>query len=78
MYRSVFTPRNESELFIKLPIQYLEKEVEVIAFEIKDIEPKNNAVKTHEEKLKRAFEVFDKYRVSTEGYKFDRDEANER
>jgi len=59
-------------------LEYTEKEVEVIAFETSTPEPAICEEKTHEEKIKKAFAVFYQYRVSIEGYKFDRDEANER
>ncbi len=78
MFRQIIHPANSNELIIRLPEEYISKDVEIIAFEIEE-KPLNSDVElSRAEKINKAFEVFDKYRVSTKGYKFDRDEANER
>jgi hypothetical protein len=74
MYRAVFTPQDESQLTIVLPKECLNHRVEIISEDEIKVEPELS----HAEKVERAFAVFDKYRVDTSGFKFDRDEANER
>lgn len=76
MYRKVFVPEEESSLIIQLPKSYLNKAVEVIAFEVeKDFEM---IFAEKKEAAKKATEFFRTINVDTTGYKFNREEANER
>jgi hypothetical protein len=76
MYRKIFIPKEESNLVIKLPGSYLGKAVEVIAFEVEKDDETLFAAK--KEAAKKATEFFRTINVDTTGYKFNRDEANER
>ena len=76
MYRKIFIPEDESNLLIQLPKSYLNKAVEVIAFEVeKDDEVIFAAKKVA---AKKASDFFRTINVDTTGYKFNRNEANER
>ena len=78
MYRKIFIPQDESNLIIQiqLPKSYLNKAVEVVAFEVgKDDE---NEFAERKEAAKKATDFFRTINIDTTGYKFDRNEANER
>lgn len=75
MYRKVFKVEKEEDLQIKLPDDYLQKEVEVIAFEIKSETSPNEGEVTD---FSDAEAFFDKFQIDMSNFKFNRDEANER
>ena len=75
MYRKVIKIENEEDLTIKLPDEYLHKELEVIAFTVEDTEVQYEAKKKNTEE---AINFFKTINVDTTGFKFNRDEANER
>lgn len=76
MYRKVFVAEEESSLIIQLPKSYLNKAVEVIAFEVEKDDDMFLAAK--KEAAKKATDFFRTINVNTTGYKFNRHEANER
>jgi hypothetical protein len=79
MYRSVFTPENESELLVKLPKEYLRKHVEVIAFEVEQSETSKEEDTDRDKRFKRSMDILNNLpKVNMSDFKFDRDEANER
>ena len=73
MYRKIIDVVNEENLFIQLPKEYLNKQVEVIAFEVEKINEK-----VDKKKFNDAMAFFDTLNVDMSNFKFDRDEANER
>jgi hypothetical protein len=73
MYRKIIDVVNEENLFIQLPKEYLNKQVEVIAFEVE-----NTNEKVDKKKFNDAMAFFDTLNVDMSNFKFDRDEANER
>ncbi len=76
MYRKVFVAEHPNDLTVQLPENYLHKGVEVIAFEVD-----NTAYNAMEEKRNAAQEAvayFQKIAVDMSGFKFNREEANER
>ena len=69
MIRSVFTPKNE-EISIRLPLSYIGKQVEVIAFTVEEgFAKKENSHKNIS---------FVELHVEDKNHTFNRDEANER
>ncbi len=76
MYRKVFVAEEESNLIIELPKSYLNKAVEVIAFEVE--KDGNELIAAKRKAANDAIEFFKTINVDTTGYKFNRDEANER
>ena len=74
MYRKVFKVEKEEDLQIKLPDDYLQKEIEVIAFEIKGDTSNESEVTDFSD----AEAFFDKFQINMSNFKFNRDEANER
>jgi len=73
MYRKIIDVVNEENLFIQLPKEYLNKQVEVIAFELG-----GNTNEIDDKKFKEAMAFFSTLNVDMSNFKFDRDEANER
>lgn len=73
MYRKIIDVVNEENLFIQLPKEYLNKQVEVIAFEVE-----NTNEKVDKKKFNDAMAFFDTLNVDMSNFKFDRDEANNR
>ena len=73
MYRKIIDVVNEENLFIQLPKEYLNKQVEVIAFEVE-----NTNEKVDKKKFNDAMAFFDTLNVDMSNFKFDRDEANKR
>lgn len=72
MYHKIFIANQPNDLTIKLPDEYLNKEVEVIAFEVsrdKDVKQKD---------VDDAIAFFNTLSVDMHGFTFNRDEANER
>ncbi|MCF0059228.1 hypothetical protein [Dyadobacter sp. CY356] len=76
MYRKVFIAETASQLTINLPIEYLNKGVEVIAFEIDD--NLDSAYLNKKKAAQNAIQFFNTLQIDMSGFKFDRDEANER
>ncbi len=77
MIRQIIKPTTKEQLLIKLPDEYLGKEVEVIAF---DIGQKNNS--NQNLKSETFQEIEDHFKkgvlINTNDFIFNRDEANER
>jgi hypothetical protein len=71
MYRAIITPK-ETTLTIELPDQLVGKSVEVIAFEIENQSLRKKPTK------KEINLFYATYQVDMKGFKFNRDEANER
>jgi hypothetical protein len=71
MYKQVFTPTEKNNT-VTIPREWYGKEIEVIAFPISE-EAKLQTKATDVEDIKR---IFKPYLVSLEGFKFNRDEAN--
>jgi hypothetical protein len=74
MIRKIIIP-TEKTYTIELPEEFIGKQVEVLAFEVENqvdklSQPKYKTV----EELKKALEP---YTINMQGYKFDRDEAND-
>jgi hypothetical protein len=69
MVRTVVTA-DKNTVIVSIPEAYIGKQVEVIAFTLDEGDPLAG------EKKKKA--SFDAIRLDTMGYKFNRDEANER
>lgn len=76
IYRQFITPGNKSELLIQLPETFINKDVEVLAFEIPEPQIANG--NDRQLALKDTFDFFDSISVDTSDFKFNRDEANER
>lgn len=70
MIRTVVTPNNNM-LSFNVPDRYVGKKVEVIAFVAK--EPFENIIYSNKDK-----KSFSAIKLSTKGYEFNREEANER
>ncbi|MFP5039733.1 hypothetical protein [Parasediminibacterium sp. JCM 36343] len=73
MYRKIIDVLSEDNLQVQLPKEYLNKQVEVIAFEL-DEDIKGKPAKEFDE----AISFFDSLNVDMRNFKFNRDEANER
>ena len=73
MFRKIFKAKNEEDLLIELPKEYLNKQVEVLAFDINEEE--YLIKKLH---LKEAFYFFNSMQFDMNNFKFDREEANAR
>jgi len=74
MYRKIFKAENKEDRIVNLPHEYLNKQVEVIAFQVSD------TAEARDEKadLEEAMKFFDSIHADMSNFKFDRDEANER
>ena len=72
MIRTVITTDKN---FINLPIpeQYIGKKIEVIAFALDEPAPSEDIVFSDKRK-----KTFDSIKLNTKGFKFNRDEANQR
>ena len=75
MYRKIFKAESKQDLLVELPGEYLNKQIEVIAFQLGD-----DDITTAEEKgdLDEAMKFFDSIHADMSNFKFNRDEANER
>lgn len=73
MYRKVFVAKEVQDLTITLPEELLNKEVEIIAFELQ-----HNDASDRGKKLAEAKAFFKTVAVDMSGFKFNREEANER
>lgn len=75
MYRKIFKAQSKEDLQVKLPNQYLNKQVEVIAFQVSD----NTAGSANEKAdLEEAMNFFNSIQVDMSNFRFDRNEAHER
>lgn len=70
MYREIIIPTNTKQT-IELPVEFVGKQIEVIAFPIEEKE--DNQPETED-----AFEFWKKHSIDMSNFKFDRSEANER
>ncbi len=68
MIRTLITPSTQT-VFFDVPKEYIGKELEIIAFS------KNDYIPTYTHNKKVSFTALS---IDTKGFKFDRDEANER
>lgn len=68
MIRQIFTAESNT-LTLALPEAFLGKRIEVIAFPVEDDAPPAEAARV---------KTFNALKLDTRGYKFDREEANER
>ena len=76
MYRKVFVAENASDLNVELPMEYLHKGVEVIAFEVEtDLD---SHFSTKKKAAADAIQFFNTIQIDMSNFKFDRNEANER
>jgi len=75
MLRQIVIP-TENEYVLHLPDEYVGKKVEVIAFEIDENGYSNENDREKTEQDARKF--FDSIRIDMSGFRFNRDEANER
>jgi hypothetical protein len=75
MYRKIIKAEKEDDLQIQLPKEYLNKEVEVIAFELSE-STHDNADEVSD--FSDAMDFFSRMSVDMSDFKFNRDEANER
>lgn len=73
MYRKIIKAEKEDDLQIQLPKEYLNKEIEVIAFELTD-----EQLQKKKEDIQEAIDFFNSISVDMSDFKFNRDEANER
>lgn len=73
MYRKIIDMVSEEKLSVQLPKEYLNKQVEVIAFELN-----NHVEKTSDSDFTNAIAFFDSLNVNMNNFKFNRDEANQR
>lgn len=76
MYRKIFVVENAEDLNVRLPDEYLHKDIEVIAFDLGESLEELRASKR--EAAEKAVEFFKTIQIDRSGFKFDRDEANER
>lgn len=74
MFRKIFKAENKEDLLVELPSEYLNKQVEIIAFQISDDED----ITTEKTDLDEAVKFFDSIHADMSNFKFNRDEANER
>ena len=73
MYRKIIEAEKKEDLTIQLPAQYLNKRVEVIAFELEEPSEKSGT-----KDFSDAIAFFDSIQVDMSDFKFNREEANER
>ncbi len=74
MYRKVINAKSANDLLIELPDEYLNKQIEVIAFEVANENPETTNTKDFSD----AETFFNKFQIDMSNFKFNRDEANER
>lgn len=75
MYRQIITPDN-TKFTITFPQEFIGKEVEVIAFTLKEATQEIKAADTAREEALTFLK--NSKRIDLSNFKFDRDEANER
>lgn len=76
MYRKVFVAENANDLNVTLPLSYLHKGVEVIAFEVDSDSDTSDSQKRNASVA--AVQFFKSIQIDMSNFRFDRDEANER
>jgi len=76
MYRKIFVAENAEDLNVRLPDEYLHKDIEVIAFDLGESVEELRASKRAA--AEKAIEYFKTIQIDRSGFQFDRDEANER
>jgi hypothetical protein len=80
MYRQIFTPTESDSSIppVTIPREWYGEEVEMIIFPVNLSFPKNSDIDPDlvKERRQKREEVLKKYSFSRNGYKFDRDEAN--
>lgn len=75
MYRQIITPQ-KTEFTVTFPLEFVGKEVELIAFTLKESASK---IENNTEARDEALEYLkNSMRIDLSNFKFDRDEANER
>ena len=75
MFRKVFKAEGKKDLLVELPAEYLNQQVEIIAFQVTNEDIVNPAEKAD---LEEAMKFFDSTYADMSNFKFDRDEANQR
>lgn len=75
MLRQIITS-DKKEFVLTLPDDLVGKVVEVIAFEIDEVEPKETSI-SKEAKVSRLNDLLKDFTINSGGYKFDRAEAND-
>ncbi len=73
MFRKIFKAESKKDLLVELPAEYLNKQVEVIAFQVDE---EDFFVK--KQQAKEAIDFFNTIQADMSDFKFDRDEANAR
>lgn len=73
MFRKVFKAENKEDLLVELPSNYLNKQIEVIAFQMSE---EDYHVK--KQNVKEAIDFFNTIQIDMSNFKFNLDEANER
>ncbi|TDE17072.1 hypothetical protein [Dyadobacter psychrotolerans] len=76
MFRKIFVAESASQLTINLPMEYLHKGIEVIAFEVE--EDFNSVALAKKTAARNAIQFFKTLQIDMSDFKFDRDEANKR
>ena len=75
MDRKIFKAERKEDLIVNLPSEYLNKKVEVIAFQVSG---GSDTTANEKADLDEAMKFFDSNQIDMSNFKFDRDEANER
>lgn len=75
MYRKIFKVESEDDLLVELPKEYLNKEIEITAFETGN---QTSADGTNVTDFSDAEAFFSRFSIDMSQFKFNRDEANER
>ena len=75
MYRKIFKVESEEDLLIELPKEYLNKEIEIIAFQVME---EDMSATNEKADFEEAMKFFDSIHADMSNFKFNRDEANER
>ena len=76
LFRKVYKPHSKKDLMLQLPDEYIDKEIEVIAFSVneKDELNKGSREKLTMDEVER---FFDNYRTDLSGFSFNRNDAND-
>ena len=75
VHRTIIHPQTADELVVRLPEQFLNTDIEIIAF---SVEAEPQAVKQNNRTFEEAVKLWDTHAVDMTNFKFDREEANER
>ena len=73
MYRRIFKAESKEDLLVELPSEYLNKEIEVLAFQVG-----HDDYVIKKEQAKEAIAFFNTMQTDMSNFKFNREEANER